>query len=295
MWIQQNTPLIAGLLQHSKWNPCPGTAHICCLQCSHFPGSCVFQPTVPSQRGQLGQDKGMHMLAPASAMIISSLFFLCKKLLLAGLNLPQILSWLPQGLYLKAWKTLICITEYAVEQSLFPAWNLCFPSYLRKKRTSGKSRKIIMTEILEGKVNITPDCDWYIVYHSINLKLMNSQVPSSLKCVAQFPRADRKWTEREECWKVPQKSMCTSPGEHEVPHPQREKLSSCLIMSHSGLAGGFLESKKATFLVLFVHKSSHYAKFWQQHLYPISLIFLSPCYFHYYPFFGCFTFPHPPK
>lgn len=204
MWIQQNTPLIAGLLQHSTWNPCPGTAHICCLQCSHFPGSCVFQPTVPSQGGQLGQDKGVHMLAPALAVIISSLFFLCQKLLLAGLNLPQILSWLPQGLYLKAWKTLICTTEYAVEQSLFPAWNLCFPSYLRKKRTSEKSRKIIVTEILQGKVNIILDCDWYIVYHSINLKLMNSQV---LKMCCSIPQG---WQKMDRTWGV----LKSSPEEH---------------------------------------------------------------------------------
>jgi len=31
---------------------------------------------------------------------------------------------------------------------------------------------------------------------------MNSQVPSSLKCVAQFPRADRKWREHVVCWKA---------------------------------------------------------------------------------------------
>lgn len=117
-----------------------------------------------------------------------------------------------------------------------------------------------------GKLNIIPDSDWYIIYHSTDLKLMDSQVPSSSKDVAQFPRADRKWTEREACWKATQKRMCTSPREHEVPHPRcfrGKKLSSCLIMSHSGLAGGFLESKKAPFLVLFVHKSSHYATFWQ--------------------------------
>lgn len=117
-----------------------------------------------------------------------------------------------------------------------------------------------------GKVNIIPEIDWCLIYHSTDLKLTNAQVPSSLQHVAQFPRADRKWTEREDCWKSTQKSMCTSPREHEVPHPHcfsGKKLSSCLIRSHPGLAGSFLESKKKPFLVLFVHKSSHYATFWQ--------------------------------
>lgn len=37
------------------------------------------------------------------------------------------------------------------------------------------------------KINIIPDSVWYIIYLSTNLNLMFSQLPSSLKGVAQFP------------------------------------------------------------------------------------------------------------
>lgn len=97
------------------------------------------------------------------------------------------------------------LSIYLVQQPLLPPWSLSFPSYFRKKRRSGKSRKIKCDwnfPFLLWRINTIPDSASYIFYLSRNLNSMNSQVRSSLKCVAQFLRADRKWTEHGVCWKA---------------------------------------------------------------------------------------------
>lgn len=109
---------------------------------------------------------------------------------------------------------------YLVEQLLFPAWSLCFPSYLRKKKDIRKIQENNcdwnFADLL-GKINTISDSVWYIIYHSRNLKLMNSQAPSSLKCVAQFPRADSKQTEREACWKATRRACVLFQGNMKCP------------------------------------------------------------------------------